>query len=114
MPQPRDWRYVYEITYDVETDMGNAKQYFDESYDFAGVGIYAWVLLIGRVFHRRLRFPTRSTGGQFCSEFISRVLRRALAGRNPQWTSPQQLREVVESNKLFFKAVDKDIIFKGA
>lgn len=99
----RKWQHVFEVLYPVADDVRAEQKLIGESYDFAGFFLFGWFLLVWRLLKVKLRRPHRNTSGQFCSEFVARVLVRRGFELDPQWTDPKVLEDVLRANPDKFK-----------
>jgi hypothetical protein len=105
----RDWKYVFKVQYDLSLDMMKARKHFDEHYDFVGFTVLGVILILGRMIKHRLKFPFRTTEGQICSEFVSRILHKPMGDDNPQWVTPKELKGMCKRRSDLFLEIDPSI-----
>ena len=88
----RTWLFSFDIKYDIANSVKFAQQYFGEHYDYPSFFAFGWILLCWKLLKINIRRPWRSASGQFCSEFVARILQPKYPEiDNPQWVTPQDL-----------------------
>jgi hypothetical protein len=76
-------------------------------YDYAGLVAFAWVILVLRLFKKKVRWPWRNSGAQFCSELIWRFFIAAeipgAGDRDPETVTPEDVLEFMEEKPDYFE-----------
>lgn len=62
--------YEYKFLHDMSAPLEHAYKHLQESYDYAGLVGFAWVIILWRLFKRRVRNPFASSRAMWCSEFM--------------------------------------------
>jgi len=62
----------YQCLFDPKPGFHAIRRYFGESFAFEGVLIAGWLILVWRLFKKKVKSPIHSVKSQFCSELIAR------------------------------------------
>lgn len=96
----------YDFVYDISSTFVKVRPLFGEPYDIRGVFRLAFILLMLRLFRRRITRPMTSSKAQLCSEFIARILQHAGYPDTDEWdvetVTPETLRQYCEANPELF------------
>ena len=101
----RKWERVFWFKYDASPHIRAAQLYLGQNYDFTGFFLFGWFLLLGKILKAKVTRPGVSTKGQFCSEYIARILQQMMPIADPQWTTPEELLDLCETRPDLFESV---------
>jgi hypothetical protein len=96
----------YLCLFDANAPLKAMADYVGEMYDFEGIFILGWILLMKRWFGKKIRHPLSGPKSQFCSELVARFFQAAkLDGAdkwNPEMITPEFLMEYCDKNTRYF------------
>lgn len=99
----------FECLFDAASAMRTLREYIGRDYNLEGIAALAWVYGTWRLFKRRAAMPKYSTGEQFCSELVARMLVAAKLPGTESWNveavTPEDLLEYCTAHPELFKAV---------
>ena len=82
-----------------------------QPFDYPGLAAFVWVILIGRLLGRKVRWPWRNSKAQFCAEFIWRFFIAAkipgAEARDPETVTPEDVYDFMEERPDYFERLQK-------
>jgi hypothetical protein len=95
----------YEYRGDLSPGLVACRNMVGEAYDFLGVAGFLVKLAAWRVARRKIKNPWHLQNAEFCSEFVSRILKAAavdgFADCDPPSMAPGDVRDLVQANDRF-------------
>lgn len=101
----------YYCNFDPKPGFRAIRKYFGDWFDFEGILVAGWIILIWRIFKRKIRVPFRTARNQFCSELVARFLEASSELPLQSWNfitvSPEEIEEFCIKLPTLFPKVAK-------
>lgn len=98
----------YEIVPDVTSGVKQAFRLLNDNYDYPALLGYAWLLVMWRLFKKKVKNPLASTTSYVCSEFVCHLdltgaCIKEWSNLDPERTHPEDLLVICENSENFKK-----------
>jgi hypothetical protein len=102
--------WEYRAKQDTRVACYSIAKYFGNAYDYAGIFVFAWLIIAWKWLKLKVRRPHRSTKSQVCSELIARwAIAYGAPGTtnwDPEQVTPQMVADICFRNQAkFFEKV---------
>jgi hypothetical protein len=98
-------KYEFLCKFDPKPALHTLRDEIGQPYDYPGIVAFAWVILLLRVFKKRVKWPWKNSKAQFCSELIWRFFIAAgipgAADRDPETVTPEDVLIFMEEKSEF-------------